>query len=136
MSLGSFPGASGTTDTNLFLEFTSDQPVLSFASVINNASGDPFAIVAAADAAQPGADRDAARRRAARPREDPARDVPMGSPDAERGRDSDETQHEVTLSSDYYIGKTVVTQAQWQAVMGSNPSQFLQLRRQRVPSRT
>ncbi len=42
---GSFPGIDGTADTNLWLEFTSDQPVLAFASVINNASGDPFAIV-------------------------------------------------------------------------------------------
>ncbi len=31
--------------------------------------------------------------------------------------------HEVTLSS-YYIGKTEVTQALWEAVMGSNPSNF------------
>ncbi len=31
--------------------------------------------------------------------------------------------HSVTLSS-YYIGKTEVTQALWQAVMGSNPSDF------------
>ena len=31
--------------------------------------------------------------------------------------------HSVTLSS-YYIGKTEVTQALWQAVMGSNPSSF------------
>ncbi len=38
--------------------------------------------------------------------------------------DSDETPvHSVTLSS-YYIGKTEVTQALWQAVMGSNPSNF------------
>jgi PKD repeat protein len=44
-----FPGVSGTNDTNLWLEFTSDQPVLSFASVINNASGDPFAIVMTAE---------------------------------------------------------------------------------------
>ena len=36
--------------------------------------------------------------------------------------DSDETPvHSVTLSN-YYIGKTEVTQALWQAVMGSNPS--------------
>ena len=42
---GTFPGAAGTTDTNLWVEFSSDQPVLAFASVINNASGDPFAIV-------------------------------------------------------------------------------------------
>jgi formylglycine-generating enzyme required for sulfatase activity len=31
--------------------------------------------------------------------------------------------HEVTLSS-YYIGKYEVTQAQWEALMGSNPSKF------------
>ena len=31
--------------------------------------------------------------------------------------------HEVTLS-DYYIGKTEVTQALWKAVMGNNPSYF------------
>lgn len=34
-----------------------------------------------------------------------------------------EPVHSVTLSS-YYIGKTEVTQALWQAVMGSNPSHF------------
>jgi hypothetical protein len=39
------------TDTNLFLEFTSDQPVLSFASVINNVSGDPYALTPATDRA-------------------------------------------------------------------------------------
>ncbi len=44
-----FPGVSGTNDTNLWLEFTSDEPVLAFASVINNASGDPFAIVMTAE---------------------------------------------------------------------------------------
>jgi PKD repeat protein len=46
---GAFPGVSGTTDTNLWMEFTSDQPVLAFASVINNASSDPFAIVMTAE---------------------------------------------------------------------------------------
>lgn len=39
------PNPNTITDTNLWLEFTSDQAVLSFASVINNTSGDPFAIV-------------------------------------------------------------------------------------------
>ncbi len=48
-----FPGAAGTTDTNLWLEFASDQPVLAFASVIANASGDPFAIVATEDTPPP-----------------------------------------------------------------------------------
>ena len=46
---GAFPGVAGTTDTNLWAEFTSDQSVLVFASVINNASGDPFAIVMTAE---------------------------------------------------------------------------------------
>ena len=32
--------------------------------------------------------------------------------------------HRVTLTNNYYIGKYEVTQALWQAVMGSNPSHF------------
>lgn len=44
--LTDFQPAVSTTDTNLWLEFVSDTPVLSYASVINNASGDPFAVVA------------------------------------------------------------------------------------------
>ena len=32
--------------------------------------------------------------------------------------------HRVTLTDDYYIGETEVTQALWKAVMGSNPSYF------------
>ena len=122
VSLGGFPGASGTTDTNLFLEFTSDQPVLSFASVINNASGDPFAIVATADSASqeltvtlPGGVPLVLEKI-------PGGTFLMGSPGTERSRGSDETQHQVTISADYYVGKYPVTQAQWQAVMGSNPS--------------
>ena len=38
-------------------------------------------------------------------------------------RSDEKPVHSVTLSS-YYIGKTEVTQALWQAVMGSNPSGF------------
>ncbi|MDD3405380.1 MAG: formylglycine-generating enzyme family protein [Paludibacteraceae bacterium] len=37
--------------------------------------------------------------------------------------DDEKPAHRVTLS-DYYIGKTEVTQALWEAVMGSNPSSF------------
>ena len=48
----------------------------------------------------------------------------MGSPASEVGRKSDETQHEVTLSKPFYMGKYEVTQEQWQAVMGDNPSQI------------
>jgi TonB family protein len=47
----------------------------------------------------------------------------MGSPANEAGRGSDETQHQVTLS-DFSIGKYEVTQKQWQAIMGNNPSNF------------
>jgi len=46
----------------------------------------------------------------------------MGSPEDERGRGDDEDLHEVTLTHGYYLGKYEVTQAQWEAVMGSNPA--------------
>jgi formylglycine-generating enzyme required for sulfatase activity len=124
VSLGAFPGASGTTDTNLFLEFTSDQPVLAFASVINNSSGDPFAIVATADTASQGMTVTLPGGVPLMIVKIPHGTFLMGSPAAERNRQSDETQHQVTISADYFIGETLVTQAQWQAVMGSNPSYF------------
>jgi formylglycine-generating enzyme required for sulfatase activity/tetratricopeptide (TPR) repeat protein len=48
----------------------------------------------------------------------------MGSPETEEGRDSDEgPQHQVTVEP-FYMGKYPVTQAQWEAVMGNNPSKF------------
>ena len=37
---------------------------------------------------------------------------------------SNEVAHSVTLTKDFYIGRTEVTQAQWRAVMGRNPSEF------------
>lgn len=48
----------------------------------------------------------------------------MGSPYEEEGRDSDETQHKVMLTKGFWLSKCEVTQAQWQAVMGKNPSNF------------
>src|SRR5262245_41793182 len=36
----------------------------------------------------------------------------------------DETQHKVTLTKGFYMGIYTVTQEQWQAVMGNNPSFF------------
>ncbi len=48
----------------------------------------------------------------------------MGSPNTEKGRDSDETPHEVTISKPFEIGTTEVTQWQWFVVMGTNPSKF------------
>ena len=40
------------------------------------------------------------------------------------GCPGDETNHQVTLSKAFYLGKTEVTQAHWQAKMESNPSYF------------
>jgi len=47
----------------------------------------------------------------------------MGSPSSEQGREDNETQHQVTVKG-FYMGKYEVTQAEWVAVMGSNPSNF------------
>jgi formylglycine-generating enzyme required for sulfatase activity/serine/threonine protein kinase len=52
----------------------------------------------------------------------PAGTFLMGSPTTEVGRKNDEKQHEVTLTKPFYMGKYEVTQEQWQAVMGNNPS--------------
>jgi len=48
----------------------------------------------------------------------------MGSPSNESGRDDDEVQHRVSITKSFYIQTTEVTQGQWKAVMGSNPSHF------------
>jgi sulfatase modifying factor 1 len=49
----------------------------------------------------------------------------MGSPSGEEGRDADEgPQHKVRLTKGFAMGVTAVTQAQWEAVMGTNPSRF------------
>jgi len=47
----------------------------------------------------------------------------MGSPDFEQGHEDHEgPQHEVTISKAFYMGVTEVTQDQYEAVMGKNPS--------------
>jgi formylglycine-generating enzyme required for sulfatase activity len=48
----------------------------------------------------------------------------MGSSIGESGRNSDELQHQVTISKGFYMSKYEITQAEWKAVMGSNPSYF------------
>jgi formylglycine-generating enzyme required for sulfatase activity len=48
----------------------------------------------------------------------------MGSPAGESGRNDDERQHRVTLTRNYWMGETEVSQALWRAVMGNNPSSF------------
>jgi len=48
----------------------------------------------------------------------------MGSPTNEALRGTDEVQHVVTISKGFYIGKNLVTQGDYLAVVGSNPSYF------------
>ena len=48
----------------------------------------------------------------------------MGSPSDEVDRDDDEIQHKVTLTKDFEIQTTEVTQLQYFLVMGYNPSHF------------
>ncbi|MBT7854700.1 MAG: formylglycine-generating enzyme family protein [Opitutae bacterium] len=48
----------------------------------------------------------------------------MGSPEGEEGRRKNETPHEVTLTQGFWLSKYEVTQAQWEKVMGANPSKF------------
>ena len=52
----------------------------------------------------------------------PAGTFTMGSPGYERGRYYREVQHEVTLTSGYWIGIFEVTQKQWSLIMGSDSS--------------
>ena len=58
----------------------------------------------------------------------PAGTFRMGSPESEEDRDDDETQHEVTLTKPFYLGTYTVTQEQWEAVMGNNPSEVKEAR--------
>lgn len=56
----------------------------------------------------------------------PAGTFTMGSPDWEVDREGDEgPRHLVTMTRPFYIGIYEVTQEQWYAVMGNNPSWFV-----------
>jgi formylglycine-generating enzyme required for sulfatase activity len=48
----------------------------------------------------------------------------MGCPTNELGRYDGETQHQATLTKDFYIGVFEVTQRQWELVSGTKPSFF------------
>jgi formylglycine-generating enzyme required for sulfatase activity len=63
----------------------------------------------------------------------PAGSFNMGSPkpandpfsnNNEKGEPNELPQHKVTISNGFYLGKYEVTQEQWVAVMGDNPSNF------------
>jgi formylglycine-generating enzyme required for sulfatase activity len=48
----------------------------------------------------------------------------MGSSDKEEGHEDNEVQHRVKLTKPFYMAATTVTQKQWKAVMGTDPSYF------------
>ena len=54
----------------------------------------------------------------------PAGRFMMGSPEREAERYSNETQHQVALTRGFWMGKYEVTQGEYLAVMGTNPSHF------------
>ncbi len=55
----------------------------------------------------------------------PAGKFIMGSPYGEKGMYRDEAPaHKVIIKNPFYFGKYLVTQKQWEKVMGSNPSHF------------
>ena len=55
----------------------------------------------------------------------PAGTFQMGcSSEAEECEDEEKPSHSVTISQPFHLGKYEVTQAQWEAVMGNNPSKF------------
>lgn len=54
----------------------------------------------------------------------PAGSFKMGSPLDEDARYKNESQHKVTITKPFQISKYEITQAQYQAIMGVNPSYF------------
>jgi len=54
----------------------------------------------------------------------PAGSFRMGSPPGEGGHNSYQAVRRVTFSRPYLIGATEITQAQWRAVLGGDPSHF------------
>ncbi len=103
--------------------------VWAYASVVDASSGDPTTIpaVAADTGSQQGPDEITVLLPGDVPLtlvRIPAGTFMMGSPADEPGRWDREDLHQVTLTHEYYLGKYEVTQAQWQAVMGTNPSYF------------
>ncbi len=128
LTIDHLPEVVGTTDSNLWIEFESDLPVFAYATIIHNVSGDPFAVLPSREPVAPGPNEVAFLLPGGVPLvmvPVPAGTFHMGSPPTEIGRvNGAELRHPVTLTSDYYLGKYEVTQAQWRAVMGSNPSEF------------
>ena len=55
----------------------------------------------------------------------PAGEFLMGLPEPDKsGRADERPQHRVRITKPFWLGKYLVTQEQWQAVVGNNPSEF------------
>jgi formylglycine-generating enzyme required for sulfatase activity len=55
----------------------------------------------------------------------PAGEFKMGSPDSDKSAfPGEKPQHRVRITKPFCLGKYLVTQEQWEAVMGNNPSSF------------
>jgi formylglycine-generating enzyme required for sulfatase activity len=54
----------------------------------------------------------------------PAGEFQMGSPQSETNWEDDESQHRVRITKPFYLGEYEVTQAEYEKVMGTNPSYF------------
>jgi formylglycine-generating enzyme required for sulfatase activity/serine/threonine protein kinase len=53
----------------------------------------------------------------------PAGEFTMGSPESDNNaRDEEKPQHQVRISRPFYLGKYLVTQEQWESLMGNSPS--------------
>jgi formylglycine-generating enzyme required for sulfatase activity len=57
--------------------------------------------------------------------------IPAGS--FTMGDDTEEPAHKVTITKSFYMGKYEVTQAQWEAVMGQNPSRYRKFKKVNNP---
>ena len=55
----------------------------------------------------------------------PAGEFMMGAPDSEKGAfENEKPRHRVRITKRFYLGKYLVTQEQWECLMGNNPSAF------------
>ena len=123
---GGITDAHANLDTEGRLDFTEDDDLVTKGQADGNYAPADTATLAA-DTATLAAD---TATLAARMRQTPGYQIIqsgaflMGSPSGELGRSSDETQHWVTVSYRFEMKMTEVTQAEFEDLMGYNPSYF------------